>query len=83
MRRREASKRRLPGRAIRAACACARYRVGRMKQFGWIALALIFLVLSVVLVAIIAAMFLGEKLSPGAWAGVGLIAGGAVLVALN
>lgn len=39
--------------------------------------------LSVVLVAIIAALFLGEKLSPGAWAGVGLIAGGVVLVALN
>lgn len=39
--------------------------------------------LSVVLVAIIAAVFLGERLSAAAWAGVGLIAGGAVLVALN
>jgi len=39
--------------------------------------------LSVVLVAIIGAVFLGEKLSPAAWSGVGLIAAGAILVALN
>lgn len=39
--------------------------------------------LSVVLVAVLAAVFLGERLSPGAWAGVGLIAAGAVLVAVN
>lgn len=39
--------------------------------------------LSVVLVALIAAIFLGERLSPAAWAGVGMIAGGAILVALN
>ncbi|PZQ97895.1 MAG: transporter [Cereibacter sphaeroides] len=39
--------------------------------------------LSVVVVAIIAALFLGERLSAGAWAGVAMIAGGAVLVALN
>ncbi|MDD8024557.1 MAG: EamA family transporter [Paracoccaceae bacterium] len=39
--------------------------------------------LSVVLVAIFAALFLGETLSPAAWAGVGLIAAGAVLVALG
>jgi transporter family protein len=39
--------------------------------------------MSVVLVAVIAALFLGERLSPPAWAGVGLIAGGAILVALN
>lgn len=39
--------------------------------------------LSVVLVAVIAAAFLGEKLSPAAWAGVGLIASGAILVAIN
>lgn len=38
--------------------------------------------LSVVLVAIIAAVFLGEKLSPINWAGVALIGVGAVLVAL-
>jgi transporter family protein len=39
--------------------------------------------LSVVLVAIIAALFLGEKLSPINWAGVALIGVGAVLVALQ
>ncbi|MCR8546375.1 EamA family transporter [Salipiger sp. P9] len=39
--------------------------------------------LSVVLVAVIAAAFLGERLSPAAWSGVGLIAAGAILVALN
>lgn len=39
--------------------------------------------MSVVLVAVIAALFLGERLSPPAWAGVGLIASGAILVALN
>jgi transporter family protein len=37
--------------------------------------------LSVVLVAIIAAVFLGERLSPMNWAGVALIATGAILVA--
>ena len=39
--------------------------------------------LSVVLVAIIAAVFLGEKLSPINWAGVALIGAGAVLVAVK
>ena len=39
--------------------------------------------LSVVMVAIIAALFLGEKLSPINWAGVALIAIGAVLVAIQ
>jgi len=39
--------------------------------------------LSVVLVAIIAAVFLGEKLSPVNWIGVALIGAGAVLVALQ
>jgi len=38
--------------------------------------------LSVVLVAVFAAIFLGEKLSAANWAGVALIAMGAVLVAL-
>jgi len=37
--------------------------------------------LSVVMVAIFGALFLGEHLSPLAWLGVGLIGGGAVLVA--
>lgn len=37
--------------------------------------------LSVVLVAILAALFLGERLSLSGWAGVALIAGGAILVA--
>jgi transporter family protein len=37
----------------------------------------------VVFVAIIAAAFLGEKLSPVNWLGVALIAAGAVLVALR
>jgi transporter family protein len=37
--------------------------------------------LSVVLVAVIAAIFLGERLSPVNWAGVALIATGAILVA--
>ncbi len=39
--------------------------------------------LSVVLVAVIAALFLGEKLSAVNWVGVGLIAVGAVLVAVR
>ena len=39
--------------------------------------------LSVVMVAIIAALFLGEKLSPINWIGVALIGLGAVLVALQ
>ncbi|MBL9063685.1 EamA family transporter [Tabrizicola sp.] len=39
--------------------------------------------LSVVLVAIFAAVFLGERLSPVNWTGVGLIAAGAVLVAVK
>ena len=39
--------------------------------------------LSVVLTAIIAAVFLGEKLSMTGWSGVGLIGLGAVLVALT
>lgn len=39
--------------------------------------------LSVVLVAVFAAIFLGEKLSPTNWLGVALIAAGAVLVALR
>ena len=39
--------------------------------------------LSVVLVAIIAALFLGEKLSPLNWVGVALIGLGAVLVAIQ
>ena len=37
--------------------------------------------LSVVLVAVISVVFLGERLSGATWAGVGLIAAGAVLVA--
>ncbi|MCC6918391.1 MAG: EamA family transporter [Alphaproteobacteria bacterium] len=39
--------------------------------------------LSVVLVAIFAVTFLGEKLSPANWTGIAMIAGGAVLVALK
>ena len=39
--------------------------------------------LSVVFVAVIAVLFLGEKLSPLNWLGVALIAGGAVLVAVR
>ena len=39
--------------------------------------------LSVVMVALIAALFLGEKLSPVNWIGVALIGVGAVLVALQ
>ena len=39
--------------------------------------------LSVVLVAIIAAVFLGEKMSPINWVGVALIGVGAVLVAVQ
>ncbi len=39
--------------------------------------------LSVVLAAIIAAVFLGEKLSMTGWSGVGLIGLGAILVALS
>lgn len=38
--------------------------------------------LSVVFVALIAAVFLGENLSPGGWVGVALIAGGAVMLAV-
>jgi transporter family protein len=38
--------------------------------------------LSVVFVALIAAVFLGEKLSAIGWAGVGLIGVGAILVAV-
>lgn len=38
--------------------------------------------LSIVMVAIFAALFLGEKLSLAAWAGVGLIGAGAILVAV-
>lgn len=38
--------------------------------------------LSIVMVAIFAALFLGEKLSLVAWAGVGLIGAGAILVAV-
>ncbi|WP_216665425.1 EamA family transporter [Pseudoruegeria sp. HB172150] len=37
--------------------------------------------LSVVLVAILAALFLGEKLSAAGWTGVAMIAGGAILLA--
>ncbi len=37
--------------------------------------------LSVVLVALFGALFLGERLGPANWLGVGLIAGGAVLIA--
>lgn len=39
--------------------------------------------LSVVMVAVFAAVFLGERLSAVNWLGVGLIALGAVLVALR
>lgn len=39
--------------------------------------------LSVVLVAVFGVMFLGEKLSPANWLGIGLIACGAVLVAIR
>jgi transporter family protein len=39
--------------------------------------------LSVVLVALFGAIFLGERLSGLSWAGIALIAGGAVLVALE
>ena len=39
--------------------------------------------LSVVFVALIAALFLGEKLSTTGWAGIGFITFGAVLVALS
>lgn len=39
--------------------------------------------LSVVMVALIAVAFLGESLSLAAWAGVALIAGGAILVAVG
>jgi len=38
--------------------------------------------LSIVLVAVFAAIFLGEHLSPLAWGGVGLIATGAIVVAI-
>jgi transporter family protein len=39
--------------------------------------------LSVVLVALFGVLFLGEKLSPFDWAGIALIASGAVLIALH
>ena len=39
--------------------------------------------MSVILVAIFGALFLGDQLSPAAWLGVAMIAGGALLVALN
>lgn len=39
--------------------------------------------LSVVLVAIIAVLFLGERLSLAGWAGVTMIAGGAILLSLS
>ncbi|MCO5183127.1 MAG: EamA family transporter [Anaerolineae bacterium] len=39
--------------------------------------------LSVVLVAVFGVAFLGERLSPGAWLGIALIATGAVLVAIR
>ena len=39
--------------------------------------------LSVVLVAIMSVLFLGEKLSPRNWTGIALIALGAVLVGLK
>ena len=39
--------------------------------------------LSVVLVALIATLFLGERLSPANWAGVALMAAGGMLVALR
>jgi transporter family protein len=39
--------------------------------------------LSVVMVAIIAAVFLGERLSAANWLGIAMIAGGAILVALR
>ena len=38
--------------------------------------------LSVVFVALIAAIFLGERLSAAGWAGIGLIAVGSVLVSI-
>ncbi|ATN34549.1 transporter [Rhizobium sp. ACO-34A] len=38
--------------------------------------------LSIVMVAIFAAIFLGEKLSLGAWAGVAMIGAGAIMVAI-
>ncbi|WP_312530400.1 EamA family transporter, partial [Paracoccus sp. (in: a-proteobacteria)] len=39
--------------------------------------------LSVVFVAILAALFLGERLAPINWLGIALIAGGAILVTLK
>lgn len=39
--------------------------------------------LSVVLVAVFAVVFLGERLSPAHWAGVAMIAGGVVLLSLK
>ena len=39
--------------------------------------------LSVVLVAVLGAALLGERLSPANWAGIALIAGGAILVGLR
>jgi transporter family protein len=39
--------------------------------------------LSVVLVAVFAVVFLGERLSPAHWAGVAMIAGGVVLLSLE
>ena len=40
-------------------------------------------IMSVVMVALIAALFLGEKLSPLNWVGVALIGVGAILVAVQ
>ena len=39
--------------------------------------------LSVVFVAIIAVLFLGERLSAGGWSGVALISAGALVLALS
>jgi bacterial/archaeal transporter family protein len=39
--------------------------------------------LSVIFVAVFAVLFLGEKLSPANWAGIAMIAGGALLVSLR
>ncbi len=39
--------------------------------------------LSVVLVAVFAALFLGERLGPRSWLGVGLVGAGAILVAIG
>jgi transporter family protein len=39
--------------------------------------------LSVVLVAVFAAIFLHERPSPGAWVGIALVAAGVVVISLN